>query len=82
MTNELPVKRTAKRKLQKIAKVISYISTVTAIACALYLVLMVDGDDMVLKSSIGASAFFFFMVGLVLHTIGSSDLPDLSVKDE
>jgi len=68
--------------MQKIAKVISYICTITAIACGIMLFTVVDPDDMVMKSSIGAAAFFFFTAGLVLHTIGSSDLPNLKIEDK
>ncbi|WP_206485828.1 hypothetical protein [Thalassotalea sp. G2M2-11] len=82
MDSELPVKRTKKRKLQKIAKVISYLSTVSAIGCGIFLYTIADGDDKVLKASMGATAFFFFTVGLVLHTIGSADLPDLKIHDK
>lgn len=79
MTDELPVKRTKKRKLQKIAKAISYLSIVIAIGCGIFLV-TIDDEETVMRASIGATSFFFFMVGLVLHTIGSSDLPDLTIK--
>lgn len=79
MNDELPVKRTKKRKLQKIATVISYFSILTAIACAVFL-MMIDTEEKVMRASLGATSFFFFMVGLVLHTIGSSDLPDLTIK--
>jgi len=82
LTDKLPVVRTEKRFMQKIAKVISYVSTLTAIICGILLFTVVDGDDMVMKSSVGAAAFFFFTVGLVLHTIGSSDLPNLKIEDK
>lgn len=79
MTEEFAVKRTEKRKLQKISKFISYISIITAIGCAIFLV-TIDSEETVMRASIGATSFFFFMVGLVLHTIASSDLPDLTIK--
>lgn len=79
MTDELPVIRTKKRKLQKIAKVISYLSIITAIGCAIFLTI-IETEEVVMRASFGATSFFFFMVGLVLHTIGSSDLPDLTIK--
>jgi hypothetical protein len=79
MNEELPVKRTEKRKLQKFAKFISYLSIIIAIGCGIYLV-TIDAEDVVIRASFGATCFFFFMVGLVLHTIGTSDLPDLTIK--
>ncbi|MEW6990035.1 hypothetical protein AADZ91_05030 [Colwelliaceae bacterium 6441] len=79
MTNELKVVRTEKRKLQKIAKFISYLSIIVAIGCGIFLV-TIDAEEKVMRASIGATSFFFFMVGIVLHTIGSSDLPNLTIK--
>ncbi|GAA6203492.1 hypothetical protein [Thalassotalea sp. SU-HH00458] len=79
MNDQLPVKRTKKRKLQKVATFISYVAILIAIACAAFL-LMVDAEEKVMRASLGATSFFFFMVGLVLHTIGNSDLPDLTIK--
>lgn len=79
MSEELPVRRTKKRKLQKVAKFISYLSIITGIGCGAYL-MTIDAEEVVMRASFGATSFFFFMVGLVLHTIGSSDLPDLTIK--
>lgn len=81
MTEELPVQRTQKRTLQKIAKFISYFSVFTAIGCAIFL-LTIDKEQIVMRASIGATSFFFFMVGLVLHTIGATDLPNLKVEQK
>ena len=69
-----------KHFLQKIARVVSYLSSVTAVGLMIYLVTIYDTEEIVLKSSIGAAAFFFFMVGLVLHIISDTNLPDLKIK--
>ncbi len=80
MTHDNKVVRTPKRKLQKISKVISYLSIVIAVISGGYLVTILDTEDMVMKSSVGAVCFFFFMVGLVLHTIATTDLPNLKIE--
>ncbi len=82
MDTELKVQKTEKRFLQKIAKVIAVISTITAIACGIYLATIIDSDDKVLKASMGAVTFFFFMVGLVLNVLASSDLPNLKIEQD
>jgi len=79
LTDELPVKRTPKRKLQKLSLVISRLSTFVAIVFGIYLFTIIESENMVIKASIGATTFFFFMVGLVLNTIATSDLPNLKV---
>lgn len=80
MTTENNVVRTPKRKLQKISGVISYISFFIAIISGGYLMTIIDTADMVMKSSVGAICFFFFMVALVLHTIATTDLPNLKIE--
>ena len=71
-----------KHFLQKVAKVIGILCTIIAIGCGIYLVTLLDSEDKVLKGSIGATTFFFFMVGLVLNTISSTNLPNLKVNDD
>ncbi len=76
----MKVQRTEKRLLQKISKVISIICMLTA-ACCLIFMLINRGDlTEVIKASVGALAFFFFMVGIVLHAIASTDIPNLKIE--
>ncbi len=81
MINKSSIKKTETRLLQKIAKIIAVISTLVAIACVLYVALYVEKEDVVMKASFGASAFFFFMVGLVLKVISDTNIPDLKISD-
>ncbi|GHE83894.1 hypothetical protein [Thalassotalea profundi] len=72
-----------KHFLQKIAKIVGIICTITAIGCAIYLMTILDSENKVLKGSIGATTFFFFMLGLVLNVISSTNLPNLKIdKDD
>ncbi|MGB1198334.1 MAG: hypothetical protein ACPG46_04750 [Thalassotalea sp.] len=71
-----------KHFLQKVAKVVGILCTVIAFGCGIYLLTLIDSENKVLKGSIGATTFFFFMVGLVLNTISSTNLPDLSVNNK
>jgi hypothetical protein len=78
----MKVQKTQKRLLQKISKVTGILSTLTAIICAIYLFIIRDSGDDVLRASIGATAFFFFMVGLVLNTMADTDIPNLKIEDK
>lgn len=71
-----------KSLLQKISKVTGIISFVIAIVGMLFLIFI--GSDLgdVYKASAGATTFFFFMVGLVLTTMGNTNLPDLKVSGD
>ncbi len=71
---------TEKRLLQKISKVISIICMLTAACCLIFLLINKGELDEIMKASLGASTFFFFMVGIVLHAIASTDIPNLKVK--
>lgn len=66
--------------LQKISKISGIISFVIAIVGMLFI--LVIGSDLgdVYKASAGATTFFFFMVGLVLTTMGNTNLPDLKIS--
>ena len=81
--SSLPLtKRKNKHLLQRIAKVVGNISIIAAFITGGYLLTIMDGDDKVLQSFFGAISFFCFMMGLVLHSIGSADLPDLTVPSD
>jgi len=77
----MPRKEGHKRLLQKISKVISIISIFTGVVSAIYL-LTINGEDEVLKASIGAIAFFCFTLGMVLNAIANTNLPDLRIHKD
>jgi ABC-type multidrug transport system fused ATPase/permease subunit len=70
--------QTKKGVLQKTAKIVGILSFIAAIVCGGILTLS-DNNDEVFRATMGASAFFFFMVSLVLSTIGNTNLPNLKV---
>jgi len=72
---------TKKGVLQKVAKVVGIICFITAIVFGGILTLS-DNNDEVFRATIGATAFFFFMVSLVLSTIGNTNLPNLKVGSD
>jgi len=74
--------RKNKHILQRCAKVIGVISIVIALMCAGYLLTLTDTEDKVMKAFYGSISFFCFMMGLVLHNIGSANLPDLTVPKD
>lgn len=74
--------RKNKHILQRIAKVVGVISIVIAFIMAGFLISLMDSDDKVMKAFYGSISFFCFMVGLVLHTIGSANLPDLTIPKD
>ncbi len=71
-----------KNLFQKISTVISFVCFVTAMICGVLLVLAGKNADDVYRSSLGACTFFFFAVGIVLNTIGSTNLPNLKVNND
>ena len=76
-----PRKEGKKRLLQKIAKVTSIICFLIAFPCGIYTVMIEGNENEVLKASMGAIAFFFFTVGVVLKAMADSNLPDLTIGE-
>ncbi|SEK88271.1 hypothetical protein SAMN05216262_103203 [Colwellia chukchiensis] len=74
--------RKQKHILQRLAKVVSIVSIIAAFICAGYLLTLNDTDDKVMKAFFGSISFFCFTMGLVLHSIGSANLPDLTVPQD
>ncbi|MFT5760328.1 MAG: ATP/ADP translocase [Alteromonadaceae bacterium] len=66
--------------LQRISKVCGIISFIIAAISIIVLTLYTADASEVFRASVGATTFFFFMVGIVLVVIGDTDLPDLKVK--
>ena len=75
-----------KRKsiLQKSSSVIGVICFLLAILCAVGLYFKVEelGMEHVISASLLASSFFFVFIGFVFMVIGSTDIPDLSIKKD
>ena len=82
MTDTQLTQRENKHILQRIAKVVGIISIVIAFICAGYLLTLTDSEDKVIKAFYGSISFFCFMMGLVLQSIGSANLPDLTVPKD
>ncbi len=71
-----------KRFLQKVSSFCAITFFVIAAISAVFLVMNSDGASDVYKASVGAATFFFFMVGIVLHAIGATDIPDLKIRND
>jgi len=66
--------------LQRISKICGIISFIISAISMIVLTLYAADASEVFRASVGTTTFFFFMVGIVLVMIGSSNLPDLKVK--
>jgi len=82
LNSEQLTQRKNKHILQRIAKVVGVISIIIALICAGYLLTLTDSEDKVMQAFYGSISFFCFMMGLVLHTIGNANLPDLTVPKD
>lgn len=71
-----------KRFLQKISSCCAIACFITAAITAVLLAINSAEASEVYKASLGAITFFFFMVGIVLHAIGATDIPDLKIKKD
>lgn len=70
---------TKKHFLQKVSLVFSVLFFISAFVCAGFLFWAGDDATPVFKASFGASMFFCFMVGIVLHVMGSANLPNFKL---
>ena len=68
-----------KSLLQKISKVCGILSFIIAVIGMAFLLIIGNELGDVYKASAGATTFFFFMVGLVLTTMGNTNLPNLKI---
>ena len=82
MSAEQLTQRKNKHILQRLAKIVGIISIIVALICAGYLLTLTDSEDKVMKAFYGSISFFCFMMGLVLQSIGSANLPDLTVPKD
>jgi hypothetical protein len=65
--------------IQKILMVIAITSYIVAIGCGIAAGYLSDGSANPVVASMMASVVFFAGVGIVLHVIGSTNLPSLKV---
>ena len=79
LTSEKLTQRKGKHGLQLFAKVIGMLSMFIALFTGVYLLIFVENPDKIQQSFLGAITFFCFILGLVLHYISTTNLPDLSV---
>jgi len=76
-----PVKKTKKSKLQKSSLYFAGGSVISAIASVIYLTLNIDtlGWENPISASLLASTFFFLSVAVVLVVIGTTNIPSFKV---
>jgi hypothetical protein len=80
--HHLPVTHPGKRFWQKIMTFIANFSfAMTAVGVV---VTLIYGDDVSapIKAALGATTFIFFAIGIVLHTMGSTSIPDLTIAKD
>ena len=65
--------------IQKVLMAIAVISYIAAIGCGIAAGYLSDGTANPVVASMMASVVFFVGVGIVLHVIGSTNLPSLKV---
>jgi len=68
--------------IQKVLMVIAITCYIVAIGCAIAAGYLSDGSANPVVASMMASVVFFAGVGIVLHVIGSTNLPSLKVGRE
>jgi len=78
--HHLPVRHPGKRLWQKIMTFIANFSFVMAVVGVV--VTLIYGDDVSapIKAALGATTFICFAIGVVLKTMGSTSIPDLTIN--
>jgi len=78
--HHLPVTHPGKRLWQKIMTFIANFSFVMAVVGVV--VTLIYGDDVSapIKAALGATTFICFAIGVVLKTMGSTSIPDLTIN--
>ncbi|MCU7802217.1 MAG: hemerythrin family protein [Candidatus Thiodiazotropha sp. (ex Lucinoma annulata)] len=69
-----------RRPIQKVLIVIAVISYLAAIACGVAAFYFGKGTFDPITASLMASVVFFVGVGVVLHVISNTDLPNLKIE--
>ena len=73
--------QTKKHFLQKVSGVIAIMSFVSCAICLFLLISASDNATDVYKASFAASTFFFFMVGMVLKLMATTNLPSIKLDN-
>jgi len=68
-----------RRPFQKVLRVIAVMSYIAAVGCGIAAFTLGESTQNPLVASFMASVVFFVGVGIVLHVIGTVDLPDLRI---
>jgi hypothetical protein len=68
-----------RRPFQKVLFIIAICNYVAAVGCGVGAAYLSDGSGNPVVASLMASVVFFAGVGIVLHVIGRTDLPDLKI---
>ena len=81
-SQDFPIKKTKKSKLQKSALYFAVVSVIGAFVSVIYLILKIDvlGWENPISASLLASTFFFLFVALILIVIGTTNIPSFKVK--
>lgn len=69
-------------RIQKVLMGVAAVSYVASIGCAMIAAYLADGTANPVVASMMASVVFFAGTGIVLHVIGSTNLPSLKVERE
>ncbi len=80
--HHLPVKHPGKRLWQKIMTFIAYFSFFMAVVGIVVTLLYGNDVSAPIKAALGATTFIFFAIGVVLKTMGSTSIPDLTIEKD
>jgi len=80
--HHLPVKHPGKRLWQKVMTFSANFSFVMAAVGVVVTLIYGDEVSAPLKAALGATTFIFFAIGIVLKTMGSTSIPDLTITNE
>jgi high-affinity Fe2+/Pb2+ permease len=83
-SQDIPLPKTKKSKLQKSSLYFAAASIVAAIASVIYLFLKIDtlGWENPISASLLASTFFFVFVALILVVIGTTNIPSFKFEKD
>jgi|GEM_PF-1267865 len=79
--HHLPVKHPGKRLWQKVMTFIANFSFVMAAVGVVMTLIYGNEVSAPLKAALGATTFIFFAIGIVVNTMGSTSIPDLTIGE-
>lgn len=80
--HHLPVKHPGKRFWQKVMTVIANFSFVMSAVGVVVTLIYGNEVSAPIKAALGATTFIFFAIGIVLKTMGSTSIPDLTIEKD